>query len=60
MVHSDENYIYSISKPYGDLENTIHEICKNPPKTEKGYGCRLKTDLTWEIFEFPKSQEEAE
>ena len=57
MINADDKYIYSIQKPYGDLEHTIHEICKNPPKTEKGYGCRLKTDMTREIFELPKSQE---
>ena len=34
---------------------TIREALNNKP-TKEGYGFKLKTDLTWEMFELPKEE----
>lgn len=53
------NYILSITTGSGDVEiseaeyNEILAIAKNCPTAPDGYGYRLKTDLTWELYELP-------
>ena len=34
----------------------IQEALSRAPKLEEGYGCRLRTDLVWEIFEIPEDE----
>lgn len=41
-------------KEYNDILNAIH----NAPVAPDGYAYRLKTDLTWELYEMPVVVEE--
>lgn len=59
-----DGYITSISTGCGGEEitaeeyQTIKEIIKSAPAAPDGYGYRLKSDLTWELFEQPVVEEE--
>ena len=58
MVYKNNNYIIGfISTDDTEKENAIVEALKNVPIAPQGFGCRLKDDLIWEIFELPKSTE---
>lgn len=57
MIIKDENYIYGISKPYGEEEEEIHKICKNVPNAPEGYIYKLTVNKTWELCEKPMSKE---
>lgn len=52
-------YLISIGTGNGHEEITAEEyesiltIIKSRPTAEAGYGYRLKTDLTWELYEVP-------
>lgn len=59
MVIKDNDYIYGISKPYGEEEKEIHEICKNAPIAPDGYIYKLTVNKTWELCEKPISVEMA-
>lgn len=36
----------------------IQEALSRAPELEEGYGCRLRIDLVWEIFEIPEDETE--
>lgn len=57
MLIKDNDYIYGISKPYGEEEKKIHEICKNAPIAPEGYIYKLTVNKTWELCEKPISKE---
>lgn len=58
MVYRNNGYIIGFSNSDNtDEENSISEALKNAPTPPQGYGCRLKEDLTWELFELPTSTE---
>lgn len=44
-------YILSIKS--AEVTADIQRAIDNPPQIQAGYGARLKTDLTWELYEFP-------
>ena len=56
-------YLISIGTGNGHEEITAEEygniltIIKSRPTAEAGYGYRLKTDLTWELYELPPVEE---
>lgn len=41
----------------GTEYNTILNAIRNKPTAESGYDYRLKTDLTWELYELPVVEE---
>lgn len=53
------NYIEAIGRGGFGIEiteteyNEILNLILNKPKAESGYDYRLKTDLTWELYELP-------
>ena len=59
----DGGYLVSISTGSGHEEitqeeyNQILEVICSRPTAEAGYGYRLKTDLTWELYELPPVEE---
>ena len=38
--------------------NEVLTALENRPETPDGFGCRLKNDLTWELYELPPVTEE--
>lgn len=56
MLIKDENYIIAVDD--NGMTDEIRTALANKPHTESGYGARLKTDLTWEMFELPEFKEE--
>lgn len=60
----ENGYITSIGQGYGGVEitetehNSIFDIIRNKPSAESGYDYRLKTDLTWELYELPPMPED--
>ena len=59
----ENDYLLSISTGNGREEITAEEyenilnIIRTRPTAEAGYGYRLKTDLTWELYELPPVKE---
>lgn len=59
----NDGYILSIQVGGGgtpitdDEYNAILAAIYNCPEAPEGYGCRLKTDLTWELYELPPEPE---
>ena len=39
---------------------TIADIIRSSPTAPEGYGYRLKSDLTWELYELPVMAEETD
>lgn len=58
MVYENNGYITGFTN--SEENNAITEAMKNVPVVPNGYGCRLKDDLTWEVFKFPESTEPTE
>lgn len=54
-----DGYILSIGTGAGGEEiteaeyNTIMSVIRSRPAAADGYGYRLKTDLSWELYELP-------
>ena len=54
-----DGYLVAIGNGCGGTEiteaeyNNLLEIIRNKPIAESGYDYRLKTDLTWEVYELP-------
>lgn len=40
-----------------EITEAVQRAIDNPPKIPTGYGARLKTDLTWELFALPTKPE---
>lgn len=40
-----------------EITEAVQRAIDNPPKIPTGYGARLKTDLTWELYELPTKPE---
>lgn len=61
--HIENDYVLYIGTGPGGEEITAEEyeniltIIKSRPAAEVGYGYRLKTDLTWELYELPPVEE---
>ena len=61
-----ETYIISVSTAQGQIEITAGEydkiisVIRNAPQTPKGFGYRLKDDLTWELYLLPIVEENEE
>lgn len=36
-----------------EITEAVQRAIDNPPQIPTGYGARLKTDLTWELYELP-------
>lgn len=60
FIHEEDGYILSIQKGgAGSCEITeaeydaILEVIANRPEPPAGYDYRLKSDLTWEMYELP-------
>lgn len=43
-----------------DEYNSILAAIQSCPSAQNGFGYRLKTDLTWELYELPVTAEEAD
>ena len=62
----DGEYITTIGIGPGNTEiteqeyNAIMDIIHNCPEAPEGYGYKLKTDLTWELYELPPMPEPEE
>lgn len=41
-----------------DVYNKLTSVIRNKPKAESGYDYKLKTDLTWELYELPQIEEQ--
>lgn len=60
---TDNSYLIQIGTGYGGEEITleeyqkINEIIKTAPIAPDGYNYRLKTDLTWELYELSVAEE---
>lgn len=58
-----DGYICGIGQGYGGTEITESEyleivsVLNNMPEAPEGYGYKLKTDLTWELYELPPAPE---
>ena len=59
MIYKNDDYIIGFTNS-DDTDKEIVEALKNVPIAPQGFGCRLKNDLTWEVFELPKSTEATE
>ncbi len=55
MIYENNGYITGFTN--SEEINTVAEALKNVPTIPEGYGCRLKTDLTWELFKLPEVTE---
>lgn len=61
--HIENDYVLYIGTGPGGEEITAEEyeniltIIRSRPTAEAGYGYRLKTDLTWELYELPPVEE---
>ena len=59
----EDGYVLSIGTGSGGSEITKEEyediisVIRSAPTAEVGYGYRLKTDLTWELYELPPVEE---
>lgn len=58
----DSGYIVGLSELTGqditsEEENDIRFAISTRPKPQSGYSYRLKTDLTWELYELPPEPE---
>lgn len=60
FIHEENGYILSVQKGgAGSHEiteaeyNIILEAIQNRPEAPEGYDYRLKSDLTWEMYELP-------
>lgn len=49
------DYILAIKS--ADITSEIQNAIDNPPKIPVGYGARLKSDLTWELYELSPEPE---
>ena len=62
--NTKDGYIVSIVKGVtnGNLTeeeyNGIIEVIRNKPIADKGFDYKLKENLTWELYDLPKSEEE--
>lgn len=59
----ENGYLTAIGTGVGGIEITEEEYnsilvhIRSCPEAPSGYGCRLKEDLTWEIYELPIVEE---
>lgn len=66
FVNEKEGYVISVQRGGVGCEiseehyNDIMTAIQNRPIPPDGYGYRLKTDLTWEMYELPVSNEPEE
>lgn len=61
----DSGYIIGLSELTGqditsEEENDIRFAISTRPKPQSGYSYRLKSDLTWELYELPPTPEDDE
>ena len=61
----DSGYIIGLSELTGqditsEEENDIRFAISTRPKPQSGYSYRLKSDLTWELYELPTTPEDDE
>lgn len=60
----DGEYLKAIGTGNGGIEiteaeyNRLLSVIQNRPEPERGYGYRLKTDLTYERYEMPEAEPE--
>lgn len=60
----NDGYLDLVGTGFGGTEisedeyNAIIEIVKTCPTAPDGYAYRLKTDITWELYELPIVEEE--
>ncbi len=66
QIHTENGYIISVVKGTTQSNMTESEYesfraaLERRPVPPEGFGCRLKTDLTWEMYELPPATEEDE
>lgn len=64
FINVENGYINAVSTEHGQTEiteaeySTIVLVIRNKPTAPSGYDYRLKTDLTWELYELPPLPED--
>lgn len=62
----DGDYLLAVGTGNGGEEITeaeysnIVDMIRSGPTAQEGYGYRLKSDLTWELYELPVTAEETD
>lgn len=62
----DSEYLLAVGTGNGGEEiteaeyNNIVDMIRSSPTAPEGYGYRLKSDLTWELYELPVTAEETD
>lgn len=63
---ADGDYLLAVGTGNGGEEiteaeyNNIVDIIRSSPNAPGGYGYRLKSDLTWELWELPVTPDDAD
>lgn len=51
-----DGYIFYIRQDH--ITDTIRRAINNPPEIPQGFGARMKTDLTWDLYKIEEPMQE--